>query len=250
MTTTLTTSRARSVAVVAAAAVLGGALGVGGASFALWQDATGFDGQISSGYEYFAAGRGAANSSTVPDGAMSAASEAAAPPTGHAASVTVGSADAQVLADEHELAIPLRIDSLSQGNKGLAYTIAEPDWGEHILGNAEVFLFPVPTAAECTVKNAPATQPTDLASTPVPADYSDTTTPTTEYWCLVATLDGLPDEGSYTNTVTAIGTDPAGTEVSDTDSWSADVVSAMDPAEEPDHEITFTYQTFRPGQEP
>src|SRR5699024_9901321 len=69
-------------------------------------------------------------------------------------------------------------------------------------------------------------------------------------WCLVATLGSLPDEGSYTNEVTATGTDPAGTVVADTDSWSADVASALDPAEEADHELTFTYQTFRPGQEP
>ncbi|WP_147915468.1 hypothetical protein [Ruania zhangjianzhongii] len=247
---TNTTSRARSVAVVATSALLGGALGLGGASFALWEDAVSFDGQIASGYEYFAAGRGEANASTVADSAMTAVSDAVAPPTGETAAVTIGTADAQMLLEDHELAVPLRTDSLSQGNKGLHYTLAEPDWGDGIFGAADVFLFPVATAADCTVDNAPADPPAELSSTPVAADYSDATTPTTEYWCLVAALGALPDEGDYTNEVTATGTDPSDTEVSDTDTWSADVTSAMDPADEPDHEIAVTYQTFRPGQEP
>ena len=246
---TNTTSRVRSVAVVATSALLGGALGLGGASFALWEDALSAEGQIASGYEYFAAGRGEANASTVADSAMTAVSDAVAPPTGETATVTVGAADAQVLVEDHQLAMPLRTDSLSQGNKGLHYTLAEPDWGDGIFGTADVHVFPVATAAECTVANAP-DDPADLFSTPVTADYSDSATPTTEYWCLVATLGALPDEGSYTNEVTATGTDPSGTEVTDTDSWSADVTSGMDPADEPDHEITVSYQTFRPGQEP
>ncbi|HIZ36539.1 MAG TPA: hypothetical protein H9815_12235 [Candidatus Ruania gallistercoris] len=244
-----TTSRARSVAVVATSALLGGALGIGGASFALWEDAVSFDGEISSGYEYFAAGRGEANATTVADSAMTAASDPVAPPTGDSVSVTVGAADAQVLVDDQELAIPLRTDSLSQGNKGLHYTLTEPDWGEGIFGAADVHLFPVPTAADCTLDNAP-DNPAALISTPVSADYSDTTTPTTEYWCLVTTLNTLHDQGSYTNEVTATGTDPSGTEVSETDSWSAEVISAMDPADEPDHEIALSYTTFRPGEEP
>ncbi len=244
------TSRTRSVAVVAAAALVGGALGLGGASFALWEDEVQLTGQISSGYEYFAVGRGEANSTTVADTAMSPASSQTAPPSGYSVSVTVGSDDAQVLVDEHQLAIPIRVDSLSQGNKGLYYQIEPPYWGESIFGQAHVRVFPVGSARDCTVTSAPVSQPYDLYSTPVSADYSVTQTPTTEYWCLVATLDALPDEGTYTNTVTATGTDPAGTEVGDTDSWSADVTSAMDPADEPDHELTVTYQTFRPGQEP
>ena len=244
------TSRMRSVTVVAASALLGGTLGIGGASFALWEDAVSFDGQIAAGYEYFAAGRGEANSTTVADTAMTGASDPGTPPTGDSVAVTVGAADAQLLVEDGQLAIPLRTDSLSQGNKGLHYTLTEPDWGEGVFGAADVFAFPVATADECTTGNAPAEPPAHTSSTPVATDYSEATTPTTEYWCLVATLDGLPNAGSYTNEVTATGTDPSGAEVSDTDRWSAEVTSPLDPTDEPDHELTFTYTSFRPGEEP
>ena len=232
-----TTSRVRSVAVVAASALLGGALGIGGASFALWEDAVSLDGQIGSGYEYFAAGF---------DGQTAAA-------TDPSVTVSIGSTQAETLLEDGELALVLQTDSLSQGNKGLHYAVTEPDWGSNIFGAAEVSLYWVAAPDQCDPDLDPGTPPATvdgLASTPVSAGYSDTETPTTEYWCLVATLGSLPDEGSYTNEVTATGTDPAGTAVADTDSWSADVASALDPAEEDDHEITFTYQTFRPGQEP
>lgn len=231
------TSRVRPVLVLAASAFLGAAFGLGGASFALWQDAVSFDGQIGSGYESFAAGL---------EGQTASA-------TGHSVTVTVGAAQAAPLVADGELAVVLQTDSLSQGNKGLRYTLTEPDWGETIFGAAEVSIHWVAAPDECAPGADPSTPPATvagLASTPVTADYSDTETPTTEYWCLVATLDSLPDEGSYTNTATVTGTDPSGAEVRDSDDWSAEVTSAMEPAAEPDHEITFTYETFRPGEEP
>src|SRR5699024_7076033 len=168
--------------------------------------------------------------------------------------VSVGSTQAETLLENGELALVLQTDSLSQGNKGLHYTVTEPEeWGAGIFGAAQVSLYCEAAPDECDPVLDPGTPPATvdgLESTPVSADYSDTTATTTEYWCLVATLDSLPDEGSYTNEVTATGTDPTGTTVDDTDSWSAEVTSALDPADEDDHEITFTYQTFRPGQEP
>lgn len=237
--------RLRSAAVVSAAAVTGLALGLGGASLALWQDAVPFAGSISSGYEYFAAGL---------EGETTAVSDPVAPPTGDSVAVSVGTDQAATLVAAGELAVVLQTDSLSQGNKGLQYTLAPPaDWGDGLFGAADVSIYWVSSPDQCEVGTDPATPPSHVdghTSTSVAADYSDAATPTTEYWCLVATLDALPDDGSYTNEVTATGTDPSDTEVSDTDSWSADVTSAMDPADEPDHEITFTYTTFRPGEEP
>lgn len=237
--------RMRSAAVLSVAAVAGLALGLGGASLALWQDAAPATGSVSSGHEYFAAGLA---------GATTPVSDPATPATGDSVAVSVGADQAATLRDEGELAVVFQTDSLSQGNKGLQYTLAPPaDWGDGIFGAAEVSLYWVASADQCAIGTDPATPPSHVnghSSTPVSADYSDTTTPTTEYWCLVATLGALPDEGEYTNEVTATGTDPSGTDVSDTDTWSADVTSAMDPADEADHEITFTYTTFRPGQEP
>src|SRR5699024_9101103 len=46
----------RGVATIATAALAGVALGSAGASLALWNDSVTFTGEISSGYEYFAAG--------------------------------------------------------------------------------------------------------------------------------------------------------------------------------------------------
>lgn len=237
--------RMRSAAVVGIAAVTGLALGLGGASLALWQDSVPFTGSIASGHEYFAAGL---------EGETTAASDPVAPPTGDSVTVSVGAVQAATLVADGELAVVLQTDSLSQGNKGLQYTLAPPaDWGDGIFGAADVSIYWVASPDQCEAGTDPATPPehvTGHTSTPVTADYSDAKTPTTEYWCLVATLAQLPDAGSYTNEVTASGTDPSDTEVSDTDTWSADVTSALDPTGEPDHDLTFTYTTFRPGEEP
>src|SRR5699024_7018410 len=87
-----------------------------------------------------------------------------------------------------------------------------------------------------------------FTSRPVSAAYSDTETPVTEYWCLLASLGDLPDTGRYSNTGTVTATGPNGEEISDSDTWNATVTTAMDPAQEGEHAITFTYETFRPGE--
>jgi predicted ribosomally synthesized peptide with SipW-like signal peptide len=227
------THAVRDTAVIGIAATIGLALGVGGITAAYWSDEVGFTGEISSGYEYFAAGR--VDATTPADSA-------------HTATVTIGAAEAALLIDDGRLAIPMQTDSLSQGNKGLRYTVSPPSsWGTGIFGSADVAVFPVTAAADCTVDASVPASPSH-ASTPVTADYSTSTTPTTEYWCLIATLDGLPDEGGYKNTVTATAKDPSQRDVSANDTWSANVTSALDPADESDHVISFTYETFRPGE--
>ncbi|MGO1628675.1 MAG: hypothetical protein ACTHX2_07660 [Microbacterium sp.] len=221
----------RHTAVIGTAVLTGVALGAGGASLALWNDAVTITGEISSGYEYFAAGP----------------ADSTQPAVGGAAVVAVGADEAQTLADDEEIALALQTDSISQGNKGLRYELVLPDWGSGVFGAADVSVFPVESEAACTVASAVPT-PADLSSTPVSADYSDTETPVTEFWCVVATLDGLPGEGAYDNTATVTARDDSQTEVTDSDSWNADVTSAIDAADEDDHEIEFRYQTFRPGE--
>lgn len=224
--------RRRSIMVIGAAALAGAVLGMGGGTLALWQDTAGFSISTRTGYEYFAAG----------------APGATKPATNGTVEFTVGPSQAAKLKDDREIAIPMQTESVSQGNKGLRYTLTEPNWGTHLFGAASTVLFRVDSPQECTVDNAPATSE-QLTSTPVSADYSDSEEPVVENWCLVARIDTLPDEGEYSSSVTVTARDAAGTSVKATDSWHAQVTSALDPSKVPAHVITFSYETFRPSEE-
>ncbi|HLT83410.1 MAG TPA: hypothetical protein VKZ83_04175 [Phototrophicaceae bacterium] len=214
-------------------ALTGAALGIAGTSLALWSDTVTVTGRLSTGHEYFAVG---APGATVPA------------PTG-SAPFTVGPDHAAELVRDGAIALPIQVDSLSQGNKGLHYTVTPPaSWGENVFGAAQVSIFPVGSVEACHV-DADIPTDVDLASTPVPATYTSDTEATTELWCLLAAYDGPPQVGEYTNTATVTATDPSGTEVDDEDRWDAVVVRELDPAAEQEHEITFTYETFRPGEE-
>lgn len=220
----------RNTGILSVAAALGILLGVGGGTLALWSDTAHGDGEISSGYEYFAAGR-VENTRAAKDGSVK---------------VGIGPAEAEVLLKNGEVAVPLQTDSLSQGNKGLRYEITPPTWSDGIFGASDVSIFRVGAPSECTVPNTPST-PQELRSTPVSADYSDTTELTTEYWCVTAKLKNGGVVGEYENTATVTAKDPAGTEVEAKDSWNAKVGLGLDPKKEPTREIAFDYETFRPG---
>lgn len=222
-------------AVFTGALAIGVALGLGGSSLALWSDAEGVTGEIESGYEYFAAGA---------PGSVVAAAD------GEASFTIDGTEAAEALIEEGEFAAAIQVDSLSQGNKGLRYNLHEPDWGDGILGQADIDVFWVGDDGDCDVGAEPPTPPETvegLSSTPVAAEYSESEDLTTEYWCLHATLDGPPVEGEYTNLGSVTAVDPGGTEVSADDDWSAVVTTAFDPADEGNYDIVFTYITFRPG---
>lgn len=162
--------------------------------------------------------------------------------------VTLGTAETQALLDEGRIALPIEVESLSQGNRGLRYSITLPTTQESdILHWADVTVFPVTAQAQCTVDTeAPILPPS--TSTPVPATYSDGTTPVTEHWCLQAELGQLPDVGVYTSTATITGTHALG-EIVATQPWNIDVATAFTAANEPTHRIEFTYETFRDGAE-
>lgn len=221
--------RRRSIVMLGTAVVAGMTLGMGGSTLALWQDATGWSAAAKSGYEYFAAG----------------APGHLQPATNGTVEFTVGSDEATTLQSEGQIAIPMQTESLSQGNKGLRYTVTEPAWGDHFFGAAATTLFQVASRDDCSVDNSPIA-PREPTSTPVDAEYSDSEEPVVETWCLVATLEALPDEGTYSNSVTATAQDPAEVSVEATDTWHAEITSTMDPTDEPDHVITFDYETFRP----
>ncbi|KZE09936.1 SipW-dependent-type signal peptide-containing protein [Brevibacterium casei] len=216
--------------ILSLAAVLGILLGIGGGTLALWSDNASGTGEISSGYEYFAAGR-------VDD------TQAA---KGKKASVSLGAAEAETLLKDGEVAVALQTDSLSQGNKGLRYELTPPDWSGGIFGASDVSVFRVRAPSECTVANTPTTAQ-DLRSTPVSAEYSETTDPTIEYWCVSAKLKDNGEVGQYENTATVTAEDPAGTKVEAKDSWNAKIRLGLDPKQEPNRDIVFKYETFRPG---
>ncbi len=158
--------------------------------------------------------------------------------------VPLGPAEAQILLDDLELAIPVEVRALSQGNRGLRYTVDLPPAADgSLFAGADVAVFPVPDAEACTVATAlPDSPPT--SATPVPAEYSDADVPEIEFWCVRAHLDEIPDEGPFQTSTTITGTHALG-EISDVTVWSFDVLTAFRAAAEPMREVAFTYETFR-----
>ncbi|PYF99684.1 SipW-cognate class signal peptide [Georgenia satyanarayanai] len=234
----MTTTRHRTALTAAVAGVAGACLGVGGVSLALWSDSATLGGTVAAGYQSFAVG---APGATVPA------------PTGTAVR-TVGPQEAAKLVRDGELAVPVQVDSVSQGNKGLHYVVSPPeDWGSGVFGSADIALFPVASPRDCrTEVLSPQSlpEPSGLESTPVPSTYSTSTGPVTEHWCLYASHDGAPEVGEYANTARVSARPPEGPVVEAEDTWDAVVVARLDPAAEPVHAITFTSTTFRPGEQP
>ncbi|MGR4010383.1 hypothetical protein [Leucobacter sp. 1207-22] len=211
-----------------------------GATFALWSQQAGASGSARTGFESFAAGTAGA----------------VTPAESGKVSFAIGKDAAKTLLEKKAVAIPFETASVSQGNKGLTYDITAPNWGTGIFGASQLVLVSVPNAAGCTVSAAEkaggyafTTGSAPVRSTTVTADYSTSTSPVIEHWCLVATLGDVPGSGSYTNTATVTGTDPAGAQVQASDDWTAQVLGNVDLDAESQHKISLTYQTFRPGQE-
>lgn len=211
---------------VLAGAVLAG--GFAGSAAALWSDSETVTGGIGTGSVLFAVGRG------------SELTHARGPE--EILNVTLGAADAAALVDTGELAVPIRVDALAQGNLGLRYEAQPPrPAADSILGAAELTLVQVPDAERCTPG---ASGSHELGSTPVDASYTDGTTPVTEHWCLLGRLDAAPLAGAYSNTGTVHADSEYGP-VSDSDTWTANV--RRNPAHEPEVTLGFVHETFRPG---
>jgi predicted ribosomally synthesized peptide with SipW-like signal peptide len=242
--------------VAALALVLGAGTGT---ALALWDDDEQFSAEISSGMVGFAVGRPGATDRLVATGPRSQLG------------LPLGATEAAALLDTGRVAVGIQVDARADGNKGLEYMLELPELsGNSVLGNSTVRLYRVADAASCTADGgangtlaATYTPPdadrdgtyepgvagwdkTGVTSTAVRADYQEPWT-TTQYWCVVATLGNLPDEGSYTNTAT-VAVEVGGETYTDTDSWRARVATAADPAAEPTPTIDFTHTTTRPGE--
>lgn len=241
-------------------AALAVALGAGtGTALALWDDAEQFSAEIGSGMVGFAVGRPGAADPAVATGPRDELS------------FPLGPGEAATLLDTGTVAVGIQVDARADGNKGLRYALELPGLpDDSILGNSTVKVHRVDSGAECSADGVAGRTPvatytpadpdgdgtyepgpagwdrTSAGSTPVTADY-DAAWTKTEYWCVVATLGDLPDEGSYTNTAT-VAVDVDGQTYTAEDTWRADVTTAADPADEPPHTIAFTHTTTRPGE--
>ena len=100
------------------------------------------------------------------------------------------------------VAIPVQVDTLAQGHRGLGYVLSLSVTGG-IFGAADLVTYPVASAAACTTA---LTGPGASSSTPWPAAYSASTTVLTEYWCLVARY--VPTRWAHTDTATATAPNP------------------------------------------
>ena len=138
----------------------------------------------------------------------------------------LGYADAAavVTASPQATAIALAVSARADGNAGITYGIALPAFpAGSVLGASTVRLFPVTSAAACTV---PAAQAAAAAAQPAttgivaiaPGTPADDTV--VQYWCLGVVYPGVG--GSYTNIATAGGTAPvSGLPATAQGSWTA-----------------------------
>ncbi|MBO0899656.1 hypothetical protein J1G42_06740 [Cellulomonas sp. zg-ZUI222] len=210
---------------------------VGGGTLALWRDVETVTAGMPAGVVVFGVGT---------PGEPGALADYATGP-GDTVELTFGPAQAATLLATGSVAVPVQVDALSQGHRGLRYTVT-PHITGGILGESDVRLVKVAGPAACTPTVA---GPEAGASTPVPADYSDTRRLTSEYWCLVAAFD--PVQGTYDSTASVdagVATSGGSTSqrVTVEDRWSASVGKARVPADEPTHRLTFAFTTFRPGR--
>jgi hypothetical protein len=147
------------------------------------------------------------------------------------------------------VAVPVQVDSLAQGHRGLTYTVT-PSITGGVFGASRWSLHKVTSAAACTTAT---TATAATSSTPWTTAYTSSTTLVSEYWCLVARF--VPVTGSHTNTATVTGTPAipglgAPSPLTATDSWTATARQTLVPSAEPTHRLTFTFSTSRPGGAP
>lgn len=160
--------------------------------------------------------------------------------------IDLGPQQAQTLVGTGHLAVAYKVEALAQGNRGLSYTVDLPEFApDSIFAAASLTIFRVDTAASCTASTAIPASPS-LVSTPVPPSYSDSATPTTEYWCLRGDLSASGAAGIYTSTGTITAEHALG-EIKITEDWRFIVNSVVSPETEPTVTLTFDYETIRAG---
>ncbi|WP_444664875.1 hypothetical protein ACT17Q_04055 [Cellulomonas sp. CW35] len=232
--------RRRDVAVVAVVVLVAALVGVGtGGTLALWRVSVTGTQRMPVGVTVFGAGAPGspvfATTSTPLDASRNRGS----------VTYTIPAAATTTLYNNNSLsggavAIPLQVRSLAQGHRGLAYTLTV-DTAGGVFGASQVSTYRVASAAACTTSltGAGAT----LASTPWTSAYTASTTPSDEYWCLVARYG--PTRWTHTDTAQVTATGPAGTVSGASSAWTSTAARTFVVAAEPVHTVTFTFTTFR-----
>jgi len=150
---------------------------------------------------------------------------------------------AKTLLERGYVAVSFSVETKSEGNLGMRYTATLPDFEPGtVFGSARVRLVKT-TGPQLCVRGVEGEQTT--TSTPHPATYTDADRYRTEYWCLSAELDPLPDEGTHAGTATVTGESAAG-EVTDSDTWKAEVTTGLRAEDEPELPVSFSFEQFRP----
>lgn len=225
--------------VVLALVVAGSALTgvVGGGTMARWRDVERVGASMSAGVVVFGVG--------APRPAGTAGGDYATGP-GDPVEFSFGPAEAQELFADGAIYLPIQVDGLSQGHRGLRYTVSRTIAPNGVFADAAVQLLKVPSAEDCRegVVGQAVT-----ASTLVPATYTATTDLTSEFWCLAATFSPVvtgshSSEASVSADVVREDGTVAGS-AGDTAGWGAEILRKYVPAAEGTHKVTFTFSTFR-----
>ena len=222
--------------IIATAIVTAGVVAglVGGVTAALWTDTFSSPAALT-------AHQGALGFGVVgPGGTLDAASGPADP-----VSFVLGATQAQALAADpaSSIALPFDVYGYVLGDAGLDYTIAPPAWATgSLLASTTMRVFPVDTPADCTVANAPATQPA-LAGTVLAPLYAATPRTGVDHWCVTFVA---ADPGSYANTATVTGLSAIGAALGPAkDAWNARLLA--DPAAQADGTFTLTHTVVKGG---
>jgi predicted ribosomally synthesized peptide with SipW-like signal peptide len=237
--------RARVVALLLAVAVLVG-VGTGGV-LALWSDTETVSGRMPVGVAVFGVGAPGvpvyASSSTPVPGNPGRSTGTLTFELGPSQAATLYNGNSPL---GGAVAIPIQVDSLAQGHRGLHYDVDLDVTAGGIFAASEITTYRVATAALCT----PALSgPGSADATPWAATYSASTSVATEFWCVVARY--VPTTWEHENTATVTASNPVapGT-LEDSDSWSANAQLEFVPGDEGTHTVTFEFTTFRPGDAP
>jgi hypothetical protein len=234
---------------------LGAVLGTGSAAaVASWQDEITVDANIMHGYIHFAVDD--------PNSDPAAMNRIERP--GQSLTWTVPGSVLQNLGPQQPQSAVVQIDAQSQGNRGLSYTLdgASITGDDSLAAAATVAITGVGHPDDCGTGSPAAgshlyegpiegatTVPTEL----VTSAYTDApwTDPETDYLCLTFTV---PDDlGDYSNTGIVTGTAEGGLEedqkVTASDTWSGREAPSQ-AARNAGVELTFSYDTYRPGERP
>lgn len=217
--------RARVVALLLGLGVLAG-VGTGGV-LALWSDEETVTGRLPVGVAVFGAG-----APDAPVYADSATWDAATGRSTGTLTIDIDAVHVGTLYGGNEggaIAVPIRVDSLAQGHRGLRYELDVRGVAGELFEASSVSTHRVADPAACVagLETAPAT-----GSTPWTSEYSDSSEVLLEHWCIVARY--VPTTCQHENTVTVTASHPVAgePELEASDSWQAHAERDYDPAAE------------------